>query len=461
MKKTYIAVGIAACLAAAAAITAAVMHGGSQQASEQSGVPDFVFSEAVGSEDSFTDISSSRYAAETAVPTTAPADEAAEKTAAEAEEHGSENSPKSTAAAVTAAADTDTDKPVQTAAVTAAVQSEAAETAADTAAQTEAAQSLGSEASTAAEPEAADEKVLVTSGDPLHYVRFEFGNDSIRFTGVYSGNTVTEVLLFRPNISSTDLSLDGDSFSGSLDVRGLSEGYYIIIVKLQGAGMYYVFEMTADGARAVPAEKLPAASNLAFADSPLELSEQGVLHQITVSDDISAARNILREIKTLSDRICAGITDDYDKARALCEWVSFNTYYDKEASENGVGEDDVTLEHVLQTHRSVCFGWSNLYAALCQAQGIVCYNASGSAVTGSRCFLQTKPEDERSHSWNLVVIDGRLIWVDTVWNSSNTYDKGSYFQASYDMQYFDIDSVLLSHDHRVSRLEYRNYFGIE
>lgn len=81
-------------------------------------------------------------------------------------------------------------------------------------------------------------------------------------------------------------------------------------------------------------------------------------------------------------------------------------------------------------------------------------------VTGSRCFPQTELSDERSHSWNLVVTDGRLIWVDTVWNSSNNYNKGNYFEGNYDMQYFDIDNVLLSNDHRVARLEHRDYYGI-
>lgn len=135
-------------------------------------------------------------------------------------------------------------------------------------------------------------------------------------------------------------------------------------------------------------------------------------------------------------------------------------YYDKDASEKGVTEDMLTLEHVLEYHRSVCFGWSNLFSALCQAQGIWCANASGSVVTGSRCFMQTSTADERSHSWNMAVIDGRQIWVDTVWNSSNSYHKRRYVEGVQDMQYFDISTAALSQDHRVTRFEYRNYFAL-
>lgn len=300
----------------------------------------------------------------------------------------------------------------------------------------------------------------MTSGDPLHYIRFEFGKDRIDFSGVYTGAAVKNIRLLKPNTALSSFTADGSSFSGGIDVSRLEPGYYIIIARLDNnAGMYYVFQMTSDGSRPVPEDQIPVERNLAFTGSPMELSADGVLHQITVTDDPGTAAQILDEVKSLSDQICAGISSDYDKARALCEWVSANIYYDKDAAAKGVTEEEVSLEFVLKYHRSVCFGWSNLYSALCQAQGITCYNASGSVVTGSRCFAQTSLSDERSHSWNLVAADGKLIWVDTVWNSSNTYDKGNYFEGNYDLQYFDMNVALLSNDHRVARLEHRDYYG--
>lgn len=184
------------------------------------------------------------------------------------------------------------------------------------------------------------------------------------------------------------------------------------------------------------------------------------MQHITSSGDPETARQVLSRVRELSDEICVGITGDYDKLRAISQWVSRNMYYDKDASEKGVTEDMLTLEHVLEYHRSVCFGWSNLFSALCQAQGIWCANASGSVVTGSRCFMQTSTADERSHSWNMAVIDGRQIWVDTVWNSSNSYHKRRYVEGAQDMQYFDISTAALSQDHRVTRFEYRNYFAL-
>lgn len=304
------------------------------------------------------------------------------------------------------------------------------------------------------------ENVLLTSGDPLHNIRFEFGADRIDFSGVYTDLTVSEVQILREHISSYDL-VTGVAFSGSLNVSGLTPGYYIIRVSLSDGGiMDYVFEMNSAGASPLSWEELPADENLNAAASPLELPASGVMQHITSSGDAETAKRVLAQIKELSDEICAGLSDDYSKARVLAQWVSRNMYYDHDASENGVTDDMLTLEHVLEYHRSVCFGWSNLYSALCQAQGIWCANASGSVVTGSRCFMQTTTSDERSHSWNMVVIDSRQIWVDTVWNSSNSYDGRRYAEGTQDMQYFDISTAALSQDHRVTRFEHRDYFAL-
>ena len=304
--------------------------------------------------------------------------------------------------------------------------------------------------------------VLITSGDPLHHVQFDFGERSVRYSGVYTGTPVTSVDILLEQIPSYDFTSSGSNFSGTLNVSSLDPGHYIIRVSLDGGAiMDYVFEMTADGSAPLSWSELPADENLSAAASPLELPEEGVMQHITSSGDHETARQVLSRVRELSDEICAGITSDYDKLRAISQWVSRNMYYDKDASEKGVTDDMLTLEHVLEYHRSVCFGWSNLFSALCQAQGIWCANASGSVVTGSRCFMQTSTEDERSHSWNMTVIDGRQIWVDTVWNSSNSYRKRRYVEGPQDMQYFDISTAAISQDHRVTRFEYRDYFALD
>lgn len=310
-------------------------------------------------------------------------------------------------------------------------------------------------------PESLTDSVMLTSGDPLHHIRFEFGRDTIKFSGTYTGAKLCDVSLFRGGVTSRDLTLQGDGFTGTMDISGLKSGYHIIIATLDNSErMYYVFEMTEDGSRPVSREDIPAESNLRAAGSPLELPAEGVLSHITPSGDTGEARQILAQVKELSDRICAGLSDDYSRARALAQWVSENMYYDRDASRNGVSEESITLRAALENHRSVCFGWSNLYAALCESQGIQCFVVSGSVVTGSRCFPQTVTSDERSHSWNMVRLPDRDVWVDTVWDSSNSYEHGDYITGGTDMQYFDISNDVLANDHRVTRFEHRDYFGL-
>lgn len=455
MKKSVIAFGAAALIVLAGAITAAIALGRVPDRG-QSSIPDFVMPSI---SDSLPD-STAEYSVTSAESESSRADTLPGSTSSAPEDSTPGTGAESSEPVVIPAETSNSTLPQST------TRTSAAGTTADSARTSAAAESTPADSatgatSTAPEPVTVLDNVLVTSGDPLHYIRFEFGKDRIDFSGVYSGAAMKEIRLFRPSDAHRSFTASGSSFSGSIDVSTLEPDYYILIARLgNNEGMYYVFQKTPDGSRAVPADKLPAARNLAFTESPMELSTDGVLHQVTVSDNAQTAAGILEEVKSLSDQICAGIASDYDKARALCEWVSANIYYDKDAAADGVTEEEVSLEFVLKYHRSVCFGWSNLYSALCQAQGITCYNASGSVVTGSRCFPQTELSDERSHSWNLVVTDGRLIWVDTVWNSSNNYNKGNYFEGNYDMQYFDIDNVLLSNDHRVARLEHRDYYGI-
>lgn len=447
MKKTWMFAGSVCFLAIAAVVVTANMlaHGGSTVST-----PEFILPESVSATSATSCVISSADAPvfTTAEGTTAQPDETLPQ-----QETAMTTSPETAPVTETHIAETSEKTTVPSPAETTASPAETTSRAAS-------ATTVTTAASSQPEPEIIPDNVMLTSHDPLHHVRFEFNGRTINFTGVYSGDGVDDVYIHRAGLHSWDLSQNGDKFSGNIDISTLDNGYYIIIVKLHsGAAMYYVFNVASDGAHPISAKDLPAEDNLAFLSSPMELPKDGVLNHITVSGSEATAAEILREIKSISDQVCAGLSDDYSKSRALAQWVSGNMYYDHDAANNGVTEEDISLEFVLKNHRSVCFGWSNLYSALCQAQGIKCYNASGSAVTGSRCFLQTTTEDERSHSWNLVVIDGRYIWVDTVWDSGNSYRYGQYNTGVCDLEYFDKDNTALAHDHRVTRLEYRDYFG--
>lgn len=448
-KKWFFFGGAAVCLIIAASAAVQLVSSAGRQGTGS--VPEFILPTAEQSYEAPAQTTST--AAESNPQTAEPTEPAGyapkTSTAEPTEEAGTTAQPQTSAPAESTAAST-ISAPESTASAPPATSSSPAET-----------EKPPEESSTAEAPEPLTDSVMLTSNDPLHHIRFEFGRDTIKFSGTYTGAKLCDVSLFRGGVTSRDLTLQGDGFTGTMDISGLKTGYHIIIATLDNSErMYYVFEVTEDGSRPVSREDIPAESNLRAAGSPLELPAEGVLSHITPSGDAGDARQILAQVKELSDRICAGLSDDYTKARTLAQWVSENMYYDRDASRNGVSEESITLAAVLENHRSVCFGWSNLYAALCESQGIQCFVVSGSVVTGSRCFPQTVTSDERSHSWNMVRLPDRDVWVDTVWDSSNSYEHGDYITGGTDMQYFDIANDVLAHDHRVTRFEHRDYFGL-
>ena len=92
-----------------------------------------------------------------------------------------------------------------------------------------------------------------------------------------------------------------------------------------------------------------------------------------------------QEIIDLANSITAGITNDYDKAVAIHDWVCNNIYYDWDSysSKNYTGMDTSALG-TLHSKRSVCDGYANLTAALLRAAGVPAKKISGFALGGSK-----------------------------------------------------------------------------
>lgn len=100
----------------------------------------------------------------------------------------------------------------------------------------------------------------------------------------------------------------------------------------------------------------------------------------------------------------------------------------------------LSLDYVLKNKRSLCGGFSNITAALCAAQKIECYNVHGIKLRNTETLESAKSNDP--HQCNFAVIDGRRIWVDTLW------------------KYFDIGGELFAYDYKITFCEYRKYFDI-
>ena len=159
-----------------------------------------------------------------------------------------------------------------------------------------------------------------------------------------------------------------------------------------------------------------------------------------------------QEIIDLANSITAGITNDYDKAVAIHDWVCNNIYYDWDSylSKNYTGMDTSALG-TLHSKRSVCDGYSNLTAALLRAAGVPAKKISGFALGVSSDYWPENydPNKDTNHAWNEFWANGRWVILDTTWDSDNAWRNGGIEKNTglRGYHYFDINVGLLSADH--------------
>lgn len=162
-------------------------------------------------------------------------------------------------------------------------------------------------------------------------------------------------------------------------------------------------------------------------------------------DDLIAANATLRDnwedpqatavpqsdrIIELSNEITAGLTTDYDKAKAISQWVVDHIKYDDDYYYEGLKDySDVPFDpaDVLDTGKAVCAGFARLTQALMVAQNIPCLYVLGSSTGGY-------------HAWNLALVDGEYLWIDNTWG----------------MKYFGMGIYAFSTEHRADGAAYFN-----
>jgi hypothetical protein len=167
-------------------------------------------------------------------------------------------------------------------------------------------------------------------------------------------------------------------------------------------------------------------------------------------------------VQELSDSLCSGLTNDYDKIKALHDYVADNIYYDFVAKEDFANLETISLKNVLDNKRTICAGYANLFSALCNAQGIYCVNIRGSVKTTEVPDI-TLDEAPTNHEWTAVWLDSesRWVYVDCTWDSSNRYYSEDYTVSdTHKNTYFDISVEELSNNHKAKIVDYRNFFAV-
>ena len=226
---------------------------------------------------------------------------------------------------------------------------------------------------------------------------------------------------------------------------------------------------------AAAAQRVPASDTVAAAensdwlyDNNRRMTEQWV-NPGSYAGPIDSAY-----LTELSNEITAGLDDDLEKVQAIHDWVAANIYYDYDQYDEplnaisytesdqekltAAGFGSILSEDFLPSssaaedttvlQRGVCRGYSVLTRDLVRAQGIPCIYISGYA---DHDLSQDKLRATYAHAWNAAFVEGRWVYMDTTWDSSNQYRDGVYHEGgAVQRQYFDISLEELSKDHYFS-----------
>ena len=158
-------------------------------------------------------------------------------------------------------------------------------------------------------------------------------------------------------------------------------------------------------------------------------------------------------IITQAESITRGVSGDYEKAKAIHEWVAENIWYDRDKLYNRENRaiSVISAVEVLKYRRSVCEGYTNLTVALLRASGIPAKHITGYAIgiSGNSSTFYNTTSNATNHAWTEAYVNGRWIIIDTTWDSNNIYEYGEFgTQRSIDRDYFDISIRDFSSNHK-------------
>ena len=292
--------------------------------------------------------------------------------------------------------------------------------------------------------------------DPVNEVKIELNGNSVT---VFAKSSVEDAML--DCIYNIDGSETENGFSCTMSVS-LKKDTYTNLRLFTESGYTYSYRMKYNAAGNSLSFVVPMGAvqqNTEVTENPPILAPALVKRYVTTKEN-GDVNSILERIRVLSDEICDGLDSDYDKLRAISRWVSDNIYYDYPAHDAGIPEECLSLEYMLDKHSSVCGGYANMTSALCAAQGIECYNIKGHALQGDVTYDEAHGA-AAYHEWNYAVIDGRVIWVDSGWNSYNYFrSSGEYDYNGIGFKYFDIGIEAFSQNHMCDSAEYRDFYKL-
>lgn len=298
---------------------------------------------------------------------------------------------------------------------------------------------------------------LVTGENEEYYSKITINSRSVLISGCYKNDPVTDITLQNCGTVSSTLKVNPDgTFTSVLNPSEPIGSSDRIVIKLKsGAKLSYLIMY--DDNRYFPDNKL-GKQNQSVLEKAVPTSAKSWAGYVTDELTEEGVKQTLDEVAYLADYIAGDIKDDYKKLEAIAKWVSDNIYYDRDARENSVTQSEICIKNVLKSRKTVCVGYSALFSALCEAQGLYVVNVKGT-VTSDTVDYSDLADGPVNHEWCAALIDDRWIWVDCVWNSNLKFENNEFISVGANTEmYFDISPLALSFDHCAYLAEKRYYF---
>lgn len=315
-----------------------------------------------------------------------------------------------------------------------------------------------SSAEAAKQPEKCYE--LVTGENEEYYSKITINSHSILVDGCYKSDPVTNITFQNCGTVSSTLKVNGDgTFSSVLNPsEPVGNSDRIVITLKSGAELSYLIMYNDNWY--FPDNKL-GEQNLSVLEKTVPTSAKSWAGYVTDELTEESVRQTLDEVAYLANYIAGDIKDEYKKLEAISKWVSDNIYYDRDARENSVTQSEICIKNVLRERKTVCVGYSALFSALCEAQGIYVVNVKGTA-TSNTVSYDDLADGPVNHEWCAALINDRWVWVDCVWDSALKFENNEFRSLGPNTQmYFDISPLALSFDHCAYLAEKRYYFRAE
>jgi hypothetical protein len=141
-------------------------------------------------------------------------------------------------------------------------------------------------------------------------------------------------------------------------------------------------------------------------------------------------------IEPLVASLVSGTRDPFEKAKLVHDWIADNIAYDAEGFLSGRPGDN-TWTGVLQSRKSVCAGYAELFDRMAGAAGLTVRRISGIA-KGYGFDRDGTVDREPNHDWNALRVGGRWYLLDVTWDSGFLAETGT-FKKEYRTDYLFLE----------------------